>query len=105
MDNEEKKIIGRIALSSTKCDLQEDGMWKAVSEIWDKVLYEGETEWTEEMVTAMSFDNDSQSAIQTAMGGTLNYLLQNVYNNGFKGLIEYRDYERKLKSGREAQSN
>jgi len=96
----DKKIVGRIALSSTKCELQEDGNWKAISEICDKVLYEGDTEWKEETVNAMSIDTDSQSAIQTAMGSTLNYLVQNVYNNGFNGLIEYREYQKQLEEGR-----
>jgi len=96
----EKKIVGRIALSSTKCDLMEDGNWKAISEIWDKVLYEGETEWIEEKVDAMSIDNNAENAIQTSMGSTLNYLMQNVYNNGFRGLVEYREYERNLLEGR-----
>lgn len=92
----EKKIVGRIALSNTKCDLQEDGTWKAVSEIWDKVKYEGNENWIEEKVDAMSYNDTPEEAIQTAMGSTLNYLMQTVYNNGFKGLVEYRDYQRLL---------
>jgi len=100
----EKKIIGRIALSSTKCDLMEDNNWKAVSEIWDKILYEGETEWVEEKVDAMSIDSNAENAIQTAMGSTLNYLMQNVYQNGFKGLVEYKEYQKQLEDGRKAKA-
>jgi hypothetical protein len=93
----EKKIIGREYLSSTKCDLQEDGTWKAYNAIVDKVLYEGDAEWTEEKIDAISFNDDAQLAIQTAMTSSLNFLLENVYQNGFKGLVEYRAYERSLK--------
>jgi hypothetical protein len=77
-----------------------DGTWKAVSEIWDKVLYEDETEWHTAKVDAMAYDNDANSAIQTAMGSALNYLLQNVYQNGFKGLVEYEEYKKQLEEGR-----
>ncbi len=90
----DKKIVGRHYYSSTNCMLAEDGYWKAVNEIHDRVLYEGETEWVEEKIEAMSFDSDIQTAIQTAMGSTLNYLVQNVYQQGFDGLVEYREFER-----------
>ena len=96
---EAKKIIGREYLSSTKCSLDSDGVtWKAISEIRDRVLYEGETEWKEEAVEAMSLDTDTQKAIQTAMSSTLNYLVRNVYQNGFVGLVEYRTYQSELEA-------
>lgn len=92
----DKEIIGREYLSSTRVDLDNDGTWKAVNEIHDRVLYRGETEWVDEVINAMSIDTDSQTAIQTAMSSTLNYLVQSVYQNGFKGLVEYRAYQREL---------
>ena len=98
----DKKIVGREYLSSTLCELGEDGYWKVKSETHDRVLYEGDTEWVDEMVDAIGIDRDCQSAIQTAMGSTLNYLTQNVYQNGFNGLVEYRAYQRQLELGRTA---
>lgn len=96
----DKKIVARENISSTKCVLQEDGSWKVTSTIYDKALLEGETEWIEETVEAMSFDSDVQRGVQTTMGSTLNYLTQTVYQNGFRGLIEYREYERSLDAAR-----
>jgi hypothetical protein len=90
----EKKIVGREFFSSTKCLLDDEDFWKATNLITDRVLYEGETEWVEETVDAMSIDKNCQSAIQTAMSSTLTYLAQNVYQNGFNGLVEFREYER-----------
>lgn len=97
----EKRVISRENISSTKCDLQEDGTWKIVSEIHDKALLEGETEWIDESVSSMTYDSDPQNGIQTVMGSNLNYLTQIVYQNGFRGLIEYREYERSLNKARE----
>ncbi len=105
MEEQAKKIIGRDYLSATKCTLESDGTWKAYSSITDRVLYEGETEWTEETVDAMSYDRDTQQAIQVAMSSTLQYLVQNVYQNGFNGLVEYRAYERKLKALKDASTD
>jgi len=100
----DKRIVGREYISSTKCHFEDDGTWKAINEIVDRVLYEGDTEWVEESVNAMSFDAACNTAIQTAMGSTLNYLLQNVYQNGFNGLVEYREYERSMKNDSQLQS-
>jgi len=96
---EDRKIIGRESISGTFCELQEDGYWKVISEINDNVLYEyadGKTEWVKEKVDAKALDTDCQKAIQTAMNSTLGYLLDNVYKKGFSGLIELREYERRL---------
>lgn len=97
---EDKKIVGKETTSTTSCNLQPDGYWKVVSQIHDRVLYEGETEWIDEMVEAMSMDKDCETAIKTSMNSTLSYLLQNVYQNGFAGLVEYREYERKLNASK-----
>lgn len=94
----EKKVISREYSSVTKCDLMDDGYWKAYTETKDCVLYEGETEWVIEIVDAMSMDTDPSKAIQTAMNSVLQYIVQNVYQNGFKSLVEYRDYQRALES-------
>lgn len=99
----EKKIVGREYTSVTKCTLDGDEYWKAINEIHDKVLYEGEIEWVDEKIEAMSIDKDSQAAIQTAMSSTLNYLVQNVYQNGFNGLVEYREFQRALEDGKNLQ--
>jgi hypothetical protein len=98
---QEKKIVGREYLSTTRCDLEEGGNWKAVNTIHDRVLYEGQTEWIDELVEAMSYDANCQQAIQTAMSSTLNYLIQNVYQNGFNGLVEYRAYQKQLEQRKE----
>lgn len=99
----DKKIVGRHYYSSTICSLESDDYWKAVNEIHDRVLYEGETEWVEEKLEAMSIDKDIQTAIQTAMGSTLNFLVQTVYASGFNGLVEYRQFERGLEDARQPQ--
>lgn len=92
----EKKIVSREYISSTKCDLMEDGAWKAVNEVYDRVLYDGETEWVEEMVDAMAMDDRPDEAIKVAMNSVLAYIVQNVYQNGFTSLVEYRNYKRAL---------
>ncbi len=104
----DKKVIAREYISTTKCDLMEDGYWKSVNEVADRVLYEGSDEWIDERVDAMAMDTDPKKAIKTAMESVLNYLLQNVYNNGFDGLIEFREYrksleEKKVEAGRDTE--
>lgn len=97
----EKKIVGRESLSTTHCELEEDGTWKVLSEIGDAVLYDGESEWVSEKVDALVYNKDCQKAIEIAMNSTLGFLLDNVYKGGFKGLVEFREYERRLKEGKE----
>lgn len=92
----DKKVIAKEYVSTTRCDLMEDGYWKAVNDVHDRVLYEGEIEWVDEKVDAMSMDTDPAKAIQTAMSSSLNYIIQNVYQNGFSSLIDYREYQRAL---------
>lgn len=94
----DKKVIAREYVSITRTDLMEDGYWKAVNEIHDRVLYEGDAEWIDEVVNAMSIDENPQAAVKTAMNSSLRYLLQNVYQNGFNGLVEYREFQRQLES-------
>jgi|SRR5689334_13594371 len=100
----EKKMVKSIVTSVTTCDLEPDGNWKAINKIIHSAVFEGETEWVTESVDAMSIDSSPQSAIQTAMGSTLNYMFETVYNKGFKDLIAYREYERKLESDRKTKS-
>ncbi len=97
----DKKVIAREYISTTRCDLMEDGYWKAVNEIADRVLFDGEEEWLDERVDAMSIDTDPKQAIKTSMQSVLNYLMQNVYQNGFEGLIEYREFQNKLAEKKE----
>jgi len=103
----DKKIVAREYISTTRCDAKDGGWWEAYNKVTDRVLYEGENEFLEETVEAKAMDTDSQNAIQTAMNSTLSYLIQNVYQNGFKGLIEYREFQRKLEAsgGSSAKSN
>jgi hypothetical protein len=101
----EKKIIAREYISTTRCDLLEDGGWKAVNQVHDRVLREGETEWVDEMIEAMSMDTSVDDAIKTAMNSVLAYIVQNVYQNGFQSLVEYREYKRKLEEGKKALSD
>jgi hypothetical protein len=97
----DKKVISREYISTTRCDLMDDGYWKATNEVADRVLFEGEEEWLDERVDAMAMDSNPKSAIKTSMESVLNYLLQNVYNNGFDGLIEYREFQNKLAEKKE----
>lgn len=97
---DEKKVIGRKSASNTTCDLQEDGYWKVVSEIIDGVLYEGNEDWTTEKLEAMAIDKDCSAAIRTSMNSTLGFIIDNVYKNGFTGLVEYREYERQLNASK-----
>jgi hypothetical protein len=90
----DKKIVSREYSSVTKCDLMDDGYWKAYTETKDAALYEGETEWVIEAVDAMSMDTDPSEAIKVAMNSVLQYIVTNVYQNGFKSLVEYREFER-----------
>lgn len=101
---QDKKIVGRIYMSTTSTMLDEDGYWKAINSITDKVLYEGETEWVEEKIESMALDRDSTAAIQNSMNGSLSYLMQNVYQKGFNGLVEYRAFERRLNEPKPAES-
>lgn len=98
---EDKRIVGREYLSVSRSILDDDGYWTAINEIHDKVLYQGETEWVDEKIESMSINRDPTEAIQTAMGSCLNYLLQNVYNSGFKGLVEFREYERQVEAAKQ----
>jgi hypothetical protein len=91
-----EKIISREYISTTRCNLMDDGYWKATNEIADRVLYEGAEEWIDERVDAMAMDTNPKAAIKTSMESVLNYLVQNVYQNGFDGLIEYREFQNKL---------
>ncbi len=97
---DEKKVVGRKSSSVTVCNLQEDGYWKVVSEIVDDVLFEGDKDWTSEKVEAMAIDKDCSAAIRTSMNSTLGFILDNVYKNGFPGLVEYRAYERQLNASK-----
>lgn len=103
MENDVRKILAREYLSKTVCTLcnEPDGTtsWKATSEIHDKVLYDG-MDWIDEVVEAVVFSPDSQEAIQQAMTITLQYLVDNVYKNGFNGLVEYREYQKRLDDGK-----
>lgn len=94
---EGKKVIAREYTSVTKSELQDDGYWKAYTETKDAALYEGETEWVVEVVDAMAIDAEPSKAIQTAMNSVLQYIVTNVYQNGFKSLVEYREFERAFK--------
>ena len=101
----DKNVISREYVSTTRCDFQEDGYWKAVNEVMDKALYEGETEWVVEKLSAMSIDTTPKAAIETAMKSVLQFLLENVYNNGFSDLIAYRDYEREFEAKKAEATN
>ena len=92
----DKKVIAREYISTTRCDLMEDGYWKATNEVADRVLFDGEDGWIDERVDAMAMDTNPKEAIKTSMESVLNYLMQNVYQNGFDGLIEYREFQNKL---------
>jgi hypothetical protein len=94
----DKNVISREYTSVTKCDRMDDGFWKAYTETKDAVLYEGETEWVVEIVDAMAMDSNPQKAIETAMNSVFNYIMQNVYQNGFKSLVDYREFQRSLES-------
>jgi hypothetical protein len=98
----EQKVIAREYISNTRCDVQEDGTWKAFNEVKDRVLLEGATEWIEESVNAMAYDDAPEEAVKTAMNSVLAYIVQNVYQKGFRGLVDYRAYERQLEEGRKA---
>lgn len=100
----DSKIVAREYSSVTRCDLMEDGYWKAVTDTHDRVLYEGETEWRDEGVNAMAMDTNPQEAIKTAMNSVLSYIVQNVYQNGFSSLVEYRDYQKALEE-KKAETN
>lgn len=96
----DKSVISREYVSTTRCDLMEDGYWKAVNEVHDRVLYEEETEWVDEMVNAMSMDTNPEEAIKTAMNSVLQFIIQNVYQNGFASLVDYRNYQKSLEEKR-----
>lgn len=93
---EERDITGRQFTSHTDATLDEDGFWRAVVTITDKVQLD-RAEWIEEKVEALSIDKDFQNAVETAMKSSLGYIVENVYNKGFAGLVEYRIFERRLK--------
>ena len=95
---EDNKVIAREYTSVTKCELMEDGYWKAVSETHDRLLREG-MDWVDEKVDAMAMDMNPQEAIKVAMNSVLQYIVTNVYQNGFSSLVEYREYERSLQKG------
>lgn len=104
MEKVNDNIKAREFVSGTKCELDEDGYWKAVSTIVDKVLYKDATEWIEEKIESMSIDRDYNEAIKTAMGACVGFLSENIYAKGFSGLVEFREYERRLKDASEAKN-
>lgn len=101
----EQKIISREYISITKCDLMDDGAWKATNTVYDRVLRDGETEWIEEKADAMAMDDKPDEAIKIAMNSVMRYLIENIYQNGFKSLVEYREYKRKFEEGKKASQN
>lgn len=99
---DDRDILGRDFVSLTHSTKDAEGFWKVVVTITDRVLYAGDENWIEESVEAMSMDKDFHQAVETAMRASLGYIVQNAYNKGFPGLIEYREFERKVKALSEA---
>lgn len=95
---QEKVVEARDYVSKTASVKEQDGFWKVVVTISDRVKYEGE-DWIEETVEAMSIDNIFSQAIQTAMASALGVIVDQVYNRGFAGLVESREYDRRVASG------
>jgi len=100
----EDKIVARIYKSETSSVLQEDGYWKVVATTKDSAKYEGKEEWVEEVLEAMSIDTDYKKALETVTTSILSYIVDNIHNKGFTGLIEYREFERNFKK-RKAEKN
>lgn len=94
---DDRDILGRDFNSLTHSTKDEEGYWKVIVTISDKVLYAGSDSWIEEKVEAMSVDKDFHSAVETAMKSSLGYIVENIYQKGFPGLVEFREFERKVK--------
>ncbi len=99
---DDRDILGRDFNSLTHSTKDEEGYWRVIVTITDKVLYKGNDSWIEENVEAMSVDKDFHNAVETAMKSSLGYIVENVYNKGFPGLVEFREFERKVKELSEA---
>lgn len=102
--SEDRKVVGRKFSSTTVSELDDEGFWKVVATSTDSALYEGAEEWVTEQIESMSVDRNHAEAIQTAMSSVLSFLVENVYNKGFTGLVELREYERSLEKKGEAEA-
>jgi hypothetical protein len=98
----EKRKVAREFTTTTLCEIDSEGYWKSTSTMIDRARYEGDSEWVEEKLDAMSIDSDIQSAIQTSMASCLTYMNENVFKNGFTGLLEYREFQRSLENASKA---
>lgn len=98
----EKVIEARDYISKTESSLDEDGYWKVVVTIIDRVKYKGSEEWVEEIVEAMSMDRVFAHAIQVAMSSALGVIVDEVYNKDFQGLVEAREAKRLEEAGTNA---
>jgi len=94
---DDREILGRDFNSLTHSTKDEEGYWRVIVTISDRVLYAGSDSWIEENVEAMSVDKDFHNAVETAMKSSLGYIVENVYQKGFPGLVEFREFERKVK--------
>lgn len=94
---DDREILGRDFNSLTHSTRDVEGYWKVIVTISDRVLYAGSDSWIEENIEAMSVDKDFHNAVETAMKSSLGYIVENVYQKGFPGLVEFREFERKVK--------
>jgi hypothetical protein len=99
---DDREILGRDFNSLTHSVKDEEGYWRVIVTITDKVLYAGSDSWIVENVEAMSVDKDFHNAVETAMRSSLGFIVEHVYQKGFPGLVEFREFERKVKALSEA---
>lgn len=89
------KVTGREFINSVVGELGEDGKWKVVVKIQERMTEDGEN-WDDEEVSAMSIDKSYDSAHRTALGSVLHYLDDEVYSKGFDSLVPAMKEKRKL---------
>lgn len=89
-------------INTTVAEKTADNTWEVVSTVKERQkLPNGE--WVEEQSSAMCIDYDLRNAIEVATKSVLSFIIQEVYKNGYNGLIDYfankRNEEDKKKNG------
>lgn len=92
-----KKVVFSTVTSSERLD---DGTWKAITVTTERHEMDDGTV-KEEKVDAMCIDDDIARAVSTSSRSALSFILENVYKNGFEGLIDYHEFQRSKEENKE----
>jgi hypothetical protein len=84
------KLIGKSFVNDNKGILDQTGDWVVTVLFTETEYYDDETT-KEEKIVVKAMDSDFQNAHETALGSALRQLRAEVYDRGFRSLIEARE--------------